>query len=56
MIIQIRTGTLTAEQQAREDLYYQAVKILKAAGMRVEYVKTYTNASDYNPGYISFKK
>ena len=52
MEIQIRTTDLTQEQQAKEDLIIQAVKILKAAGINCGYVKTFTLRHDKYPGYI----
>ena len=52
MKIQIRTTDLTQEQQVKEDLNYEAVKLLKRMYIPCEYVKTFTLRHDKYPGYI----
>jgi len=44
---------MTEEQEAQQEVYYQAVKILCAAGLEAKYVPCFTFKPEDKPGYIT---
>ena len=55
-VFQVRLSELSREQEQREEAYYAAAKILRAAGFNVEVVKCFVSSPTEDPAYLRLRK